>query len=251
MSAKETILQELTHLSHHLGEEAREYVIIGEGNTSARIDSATFFVKASGSNLYTIESSGFVEINKARLLELLKGDPTDQDVTRVLMEARVAPDSAGRPSVETTLHAVLYELTDAQFIGHTHPIAVNVVVGSQYAADIARHIIPDAVVVLGPHMVYVPYVDPGIPLTREVYRQVQVLIKQYAEMPRVIWLQNHGLFALGQSAKQVENVTQMAVKHARVLGGARALGEPHWLSEHDIARLHTRPDEEVRRAKFK
>jgi hypothetical protein len=41
------------------------------------------------------------------------------------------------------------------------------------------------------------------------------------------------------------------VKHARVLTGTYALGGPNFLSEHDISRIHTRPDEEVRRAQFK
>jgi ribulose-5-phosphate 4-epimerase/fuculose-1-phosphate aldolase len=70
-------------------------------------------------------------------------------------------------------------------------------------------------------------------------------------MPRTLWLQNHGVFAFGNTAQQVEHITAMAVKHARIVGAALALGEPHWLSERDIARIHTRPDELLRRAKFK
>lgn len=244
------VLHDLIALSNHLGDEAREYVIIGEGNTSARIDDETFWVKASGANLRTIEATGFVEMRRARVLELLNGNGTDEETTRVLMAARANPRQSGRPSVETVLHAVLYELTGARFIGHTHPIAANIVLCSAYAHEVARHLMPDAVVVCGSHMVYVPYMDPGVPLTRAVYALVGEFIEAHGEMPRVVWLQNHGLFALGQSARQVENVTQMAVKHARVLAGARALGEPHWLSDLDIARLHARPDEAIRRAQF-
>jgi rhamnose utilization protein RhaD (predicted bifunctional aldolase and dehydrogenase) len=251
MSDKESILQELVALSHHLGEEGREYVVVGEGNTSARIDTDTFWIKTSGSYLSTLKPDDFVQVNRRRVLMLLDGGSTDEDVTRALMEARVKPDSAGRPSVETTLHAVLYELTEAQCIGHTHPTAVNIIVCSEYASDITRHLIPDEIVVCGAASVWVPYTDPGVPLTREVYARVKDYIEQHHESPRVIYLQNHGMLALGQSARQVQNVTAMAVKHARVLAGALALGEPHWLSERDVARLHTRPDEEVRRAKFK
>lgn len=247
----DSILQELIALSHHLGDEARDYVIVGEGNTSARIDAETFWIKASGASLRTIDASGFVRVNRARVLELLREGVTDADTTRILLEARVEPTTAGRPSVETVLHAVLYELTDARFIGHTHPVAANIVLCSAFAHEITRHLMPDVVVVCGPHMLYVPYTDPGVPLTRKVYERVCQFRERHGEAPRVLWLQNHGLFALGQTARQVENITHMAVKHARVLAGARALGEPHWLSEADIARLHTRPDEEVRRAQFK
>jgi hypothetical protein len=42
----------------------------------------------------------------------------------------------------------------------------------------------------------------------------------------------------------------MAVKHASVLAGTYALGGPRALDERDIARIHTRPDEEIRRKQF-
>lgn len=249
--SKQQILKELVALSHWLGDEARDLVIIGEGNTSARLDENTFLVKASGTNLGTIDASGFVEIDLARVLQLLDGDVSDDDVTRVLMDSRVRPDQTARPSVETPLHGVLYKLTDAQFIGHTHPVAANQILCSTRAEEIVHNIFPDGVVVLGPYMVFVPYTDPGVMLTREVFNRVTAALQAHGEQPRVIWLQNHGVFALGQTARQVQNITQMAVKHARVLSGVLALGEAHRLSPHDVARLHTRPDEEVRRVKFK
>ena len=47
-----------------------------------------------------------------------------------------------------------------------------------------------------------------------------------AELPdrRTIYLQNHGLAALGPGATQVEGITAMAVKAARILIGTHALG---------------------------
>lgn len=246
----QTTLEQLIALSHHLGEPARDYAIIGEGNTSARADDETFWIKASGAYLQTIEASGFVRVKQARVLELLDRDARDEDVTRALMEARTDPNAA-RPSVETILHAVLYALTDALFIGHTHPPAAVSVLSSARAEDITRQVMPDGIVVCGAHMIFVPYIDPGVPLAREVRQRVTRFIDEYNEMPRTLWLQNHGVFALGNTAQQVEHITAMAVKHARIVGAALALGEPHWLSESDIARIHTRPDELLRRAKFK
>jgi ribulose-5-phosphate 4-epimerase/fuculose-1-phosphate aldolase len=64
-------------------------------------------------------------------------------------------------------------------------------------------------------------------------------------------LQNHGVFALGQTAKEVENITAMAVKNARVLAQTFALGGPRFLEERDVARIHTRPDEVARREIFR
>jgi len=60
-------------------------------------------------------------------------------------------------------------------------------------------------------------------------------------------MQNHGLIALGRTAQQVESITAMAVKAARVLLGTYILGGPHFLAAEAVARIHTRPDELYRR----
>lgn len=250
MPSQQAILRQLVALSHYLGAEGRDYVVVGEGNTSARIDADRFWIKTSGSYLSVLKAADFVQVSRRRVLKLLEGDSGDENLTQVLMAARVKPVSAGRPSIETTLHAVLYELTDAQFIGHTHPIPVNIIVCSEHGPAITRHVIPDEIVVCGAASVWVPYTDPGVPLTREVYARVREFVERHQENPRVIYLQNHGMLALGQSPRQVQNITAMAVKHARVLAGVLSLGDPHWLTETDVSRLHTRPDEQVRRAKF-
>ena len=46
-------LDRLVAMSRGLGDPANDYVILGEGNTSARHDAETFWVKASGSELRT------------------------------------------------------------------------------------------------------------------------------------------------------------------------------------------------------
>ena len=248
---KEMILNELIALSHHLGEEQRELLIIGEGNTSARVDEDSFFVKASGANLRTAGPEGFVQISRSRVLKLFDASATDHDVKRVLTESRVNPTATAHPSVETVLHGALYELTDAQFIGHSHPIAVNAIMCSKNARDIIGHLMPDEIVVCGVASVFVPYTDPGLPLAREISARVKEFQSKWGEQPRTLYLQNHGLFAIGRSALEVQNISAMAVKHARVLGATYAVGGPNFLSESDISRIHTRPDEAVRRAQFK
>ena len=148
--SKQTVLHDLISLSHHLGDEAREYIIIGEGNTSARIDAETFWIKASGQSLGAIGAEGFVAVDLEQLLAMLSGEnAADDAVARGLMAARCDPDSTLRPSVEAILHAALYRLTDARFIGHTHPIAVNAVLCSQRAQDITLQLMPDVIVVCG------------------------------------------------------------------------------------------------------
>lgn len=250
MQSKESLRDELLALSHHLGEENRDYVIIGEGNTSARIGDGTFWIKASGSSLGTLQREQLVQVDCGRVVSAIRAGCDDEHVRRALSEARVNPNAAW-PSIETFFHGLLYELTDAQFIGHTHPVAVCSVLCSHRAEDITRHIMPDVIIVCGLHSVFVPYVDVGATLSQEIDARVRTFIETHGEPPRVIYLQNHGLIALGQTARQVQNITAMAVKHAHVMVATYALGGPQFLPEHHNTRIHTRPDEEVRRVQFK
>lgn len=61
-------------------------------------------------------------------------------------------------------------------------------------------------------------------------------------------MQNHGFIGLGHFAKEVINITKMSVKAARVIAGTFAMGGPRFLTEDDIRRIHTRPDELYRRS---
>jgi rhamnose utilization protein RhaD (predicted bifunctional aldolase and dehydrogenase) len=241
---------ELLALSHHLGEEWREYAIIGEGNTSARTDSGTMLIKASGSSLRTLEPGQIVEVDARRVTAAVNQDLDDAGIKRALGESRVDPASPW-PSIETFFHALLYEITDATFIGHTHPVAVNALLCSQRAEDLARHIMPDVIVVCGLRAVFVPYVDPGLALSREIGARTRAFIAAHGEAPRTLYLQNHGLIALGQSVRQVQNITAMAVKNARGLAATYAAGGPRFLDEGDNLRIETRPDEDVRRQQFR
>ena len=249
---KEQVADALIVLSHWLGEPTRDLAIIGEGNTSARIGEHTILIKASGSNLGSIQRNQLVEVDRRIVLAAIEaGKASDAEVKQTLQACRVDQANAAQPSIETFFHTLMYDLTDAQFVGHTHPIAVNMLLCSKNATDITQHIMPDVIIVCGPGAVFVPYMDPGIPLAREIAARIKLYQQEWGEHPRTIYLQNHGLIALGTSPKQVQNVTAMAVKHARVLAATYALGGPNFLSAQVRARIHTRPDEDVRRVQFK
>ena len=214
-------VDQLVALSNRIGDPARDYVILGEGNTSARADADTLWVKASGAELRTAGPQHFVRVRIAPVLEMLEaGEIDDGAVKRGLAGAKVDAEAAGHPSVETLLHAVCLQLQGVAFVAHTHPTAVNSVTCSNAFEDALRApLFPDQVVVCGTAPVVVPYVDPGIPLARELHRRVQEFLREHGEAPRTIYLQNHGLVALGASATQVEGITAMAVKAARILIG--------------------------------
>ena len=65
------ILETLLELSHVLGEENRQLAILGEGNTSAKIDEEIFLVKASGSCLQTLAKDDLVTCRCGALLPML------------------------------------------------------------------------------------------------------------------------------------------------------------------------------------
>jgi rhamnose utilization protein RhaD (predicted bifunctional aldolase and dehydrogenase) len=251
MSSQEVLAQLIT-MSRHLGDPALDYAILGEGNSSAQIDGDTFWVKASGAEMRTIEGSGFVQVRFEPVLALLAQEGVDDLAVKATLEAaRADPAATARPSVETVLHAIALQLQGVRFVGHTHPTAVNAVLCSQKVEEaIAGRLFPDEIVYCGLAPVYIPYIDPGVPLARTFRAAIDRYLDEYRENPKVVLMQNHGLIALGKTAPEVENITAMYVKTCRVILGAYALGGPHFMSQQAVDRIHTRPDEQYRRQEW-
>jgi rhamnose utilization protein RhaD (predicted bifunctional aldolase and dehydrogenase) len=244
----ETVLQQLVDMSRYLGVPDRGYVILGEGNTSARVDDDVFYVKASGFMLGAIDAGGFVAVSKSKVLEILD-DPAADDaaVTKVLKDALADKSETRRPSVETMFHAALLNYPEIKFVGHTHPTHTNMLLCSERAEEAAAgRICPDHIVVMGHKSVYVPYVDPGLVLAREIRDRVRQYIDEEGVLPRAIMMQGHGLIALGDSPKAVTNITDMAEKISKIMVGTYALGGPRFMPPKDIDRIYTRPDEKYR-----
>ena len=246
------VLSQLVSMSRNLGDPALDYAILGEGNSSARVDGDTFWVKASGAELRTMGPEGFVQVRFEGVLLLLDtGGLNDDQVKAGLEEARVDPDISTRPSVETVLHAQALQLPGVNFVGHTHPTVINALLCARDVEEaIAGRLFPDEIVYCGVAPVYVPYTDPGVPLARMVRDLMHRYMDSHGEVPKVVLMQNHGLIALGNTAGQVENITAMAVKAARVLLGTFALGGPRFMTAEAVARIHTRPDEQFRRLEW-
>lgn len=240
-------LAQLLALSHGLGREDRRLAILGEGNTSIRVDAETFLVKSSGSNLATLSALGVTACRQSDLLALLDQKRlSDSAIDDALLAARVDA-SARKPSVEAVFHAYLLTLPGVNCVGHTHPVAVNQVLCSGYARTFARRrLCPDEIVCCGVESVFVPYTDPGLPLAQAIRAAVRAYIKRLARPPRVILLENHGLIALGATPEAVTASTLMAVKAAEILVGAVTLGGPRFLSPAQVARIAGRPDEHYR-----
>ena len=240
-------IAELLRLSHEVGSPALRMAILGEGNTSIRLTDETFVVKASGCTLATLGEDGLVECRFDRLLPLLEREGlTDAEVDQALLDARVDP-AAHKPSVEALFHAWLLGLPGVAAVGHCHSIAVNQVLCSPRAEDLARRrIFPDEIVCCGTESVFVPYVDPGLALAQAIRRETLALVARTSRAPRVILLANHGIIAVGPSPAAVLASLQMAEKAAAILVGAAALGGPVFLTSAQVERIAGRPDEHYR-----
>lgn len=227
---KSQILLELVGMSAVLGRPENDYVILGQGNTSARVSDESFYVKASGSHLAKSATESFVEVRFEDILKILEnGSLTDADVRSILAEAR-EDKSARMPSIETVFHAYLLSLPGVLFVGHTHPTDVNTILCSNAARELVEsRIFPDEAIYCGLRPLYVPYADPGVSLARAIRGSVEDYIKSDGCAPKVILLQNHGMIALGETSEEVTWATAMWARNAKVLIGAYSLGGIHTL----------------------
>lgn len=247
MTKKPTRSEELIRLSRWLGDPAHDCAILGEGNTSTRVSDDSFLVKASGMELATIDESGFVEISFSRALAMLDRHVDDTAVRELLMAAKTDTASPLRPSVETALHAVCLSAPGVDFVGHSHPTAINAITCSKRFEELLSVcLFPDQIVVCGAHPLLVPYVDPGVPLAVELRDRLSIYQQTHATTPKAIYLQNHGFIALGKSVKQVQAITLMAIKTARILAGAIAVGGVRGMDSADVQRIDGRSDEHYR-----
>lgn len=241
-------IDEIVDLTRRAGAPDQGFAILAEGNTSLRTAPGRMLVKATGSSMGDAEAASFVEVDLPMYWDAIDDGPIDDGHVQALF-ARATLWGEGRPSVESVLHAVCQRLDGVDAVVHTHPVPVNALLCSDRAELLTGGaLFPDQIVVLGRHPLLIPYVDPGLPLARAVANALVAHIERHGERPRVIYLRNHGVFALAGSAEEALSITEMTVKCARVLNGALAVGEPVFLSEEHAARIDTRPDELLRRA---
>jgi len=245
-------LAALLKLSHDLGAPEQHLAILGEGNTSVRLSGSQFAIKASGCNLASLTQSDVTTCESQKILDLLDAkQTTDAVVDQSLFGSRLNPKSK-KPSVESIFHAWLLTLDGVEFVGHTHPVGVNQILCSPRARDFAeRRIFPDEVVCCGPQSVFVPYVDPGLVLAREIRDRTQSFVTKFNTVPRLILLQNHGVIALGSTPNAVLAATLMAAKAAEIFAGAAAIGGPNFMTDAQVARIASRVDEAHRQRELK
>jgi len=209
-------IQELIEISQFYGKQ-KDFVIAGGGNTSYK-DENHIYIKASGHSLATIGEDGFAQLDR-KGLQLIAGKTYSEDVMERenqikndLLNSRVHPEKGQRPSVETSLH----DLIAFRFVVHTHSTKVNGLMCSTNAERLTT-------VLFGDTVVYVPYVDPGYILYKEVETRINAFRARTGKEPKVILLQNHGIFVAADTTDEIREIYTEVIS---LLDGAIGEVEP-------------------------
>jgi rhamnose utilization protein RhaD (predicted bifunctional aldolase and dehydrogenase) len=172
------------------------------GNTSVKTEDDTLWVKASGLQLKdALNENVFVPLRLSavrRRIEAGEDEPAKPEVLRGTL----------RPSIETSLHALLPH----KFVSHTHSVA-----GIAFAAaKDGRERIAPRLEGLAWH--WIPYVMPGVPLTRAV---AQAMAEKPAD---VLVLKNHGIVYGAETVEGLEELHREL--EARLALPAAPAGKP-------------------------
>jgi len=213
-----TPLEQFIEMSRYAGERF-DMVQAGGGNASIKLDEKTMLIKASGGLLSETEPGrGYVKVDYREVLAIM-GSPIatrtrergkrDELLARRVKEAVLY--SAGRPSIELFLHALL-----DKFTLHVHPIAVNALACRREWESELRGLADEAL--------FVQYRTPGIELALGLKSSMNRFIDRHGKKPEVIFLQNHGLIVTSGKYKTlapaVERVLVKAERRAGIDLGA-------------------------------
>ncbi|MDO8927715.1 MAG: class II aldolase/adducin family protein, partial [Bacteroidota bacterium] len=179
-------IQELIEVSQFYGSK-KDFVIAGGGNTSYK-DDERIYVKASGVSLATIDENGFAVLDRKLMKAISEKTYSENVMEREnqikhdLLNARFNPEKGLRPSVEASLH----NLIAFRFVVHTHSTKVNGLMCGNAVEKLTAEL-------FGSEVVYVPYVDPGYILFKEVETRITAFREKTGKEPQIILLQNHGI----------------------------------------------------------
>jgi rhamnulose-1-phosphate aldolase/alcohol dehydrogenase len=198
-------LGQLVLRSNLLGAD-RAVANFGGGNTSVKareLDHSgheidVLWVKGSGSDLATMDASGFTGLRLAEILPLFEREAmSDEEMVAHLARCQLDP-AMPRASIETLLHAFV----QAPHVDHTHPDAINAIAGAADGEALAR-------ACFGDEVAWIEYIRPGFTLARQVGEAIRA-----DERVRVVILAKHGLVTWGDSAEESYRATIDAINRA-------------------------------------
>ena len=219
-------LADMLKISHGVGRDPR-LVQGGGGNTSVKTgDGSKMYIKASGTALGEMaEGRGYrlvdvpacVGILEDEEIKALERTPREAAVLQRLVDACL-DDLPGRPSVETSLHAIL-----DRCVVHTHPSVIN---GLLCATD-GPKALEAPVRRMDPPYLYIEFCGAGYSLGVRMYDELKAYRQKHGRLPEAIFLGNHGLFVTAKDADSALQITSdifdAVEKHVAALAGDTTL----------------------------
>jgi|HigsolmetaAR201D_1030396.scaffolds.fasta_scaffold06277_5 Uncharacterized conserved protein len=192
----------LEALSRKLGQDPF-LVQAGGGNTSLK-DGGTLWIKASGKWMVRAgEEEMFLPVP---LDEVHACVDRGVDYTE---EQRTASGAVLRPSVETTMHAVLPQ----RVVIHVHSVNTLVWAVQPEGPEQLRKRLD------GLRWEWIPYVHPGVPLARRIRESL-------VSRPDVLVLENHGLVVAGETCEAAEELLSDVEQRLRLPARPARPGDP-------------------------
>jgi rhamnose utilization protein RhaD (predicted bifunctional aldolase and dehydrogenase)/NAD(P)-dependent dehydrogenase (short-subunit alcohol dehydrogenase family) len=188
-------IDDLIKISQMYGRDNR-FVIAGGGNTSYK-NKDRLWIKASGFSLATITEDGFALLDRVKLnlmsdkVYSSNASEREEQVKRDLEKATLTKGK--RPSVETSMHNII----NYAFVVHLHPTLINGLMCSQNAKT-------ELLKLFGKEVIYVEYTDPGYVLFKKVNDKIEEYRQRFGKEPKVIWLQNHGIFVAADGIEEIQ-----------------------------------------------
>lgn len=190
-------LTDVAALSRWFGSNP-EYVFLGGGNTSFKTDD-TLYIKPSGTTLASIQPNDFSAVDRSALQSVFTAElPEDvwerEAAVKEIMMLAVRPIGSGRPSVESPVHDVI----EFPYVFHLHPTLVNGLTCAQDGEAACAKLFPDAL--------WVEFVKPGYTLSTVVSERLAAAKESRGCQPKVVFLQNHGVFVGGDTLEEIRSV---------------------------------------------
>lgn len=191
-------ISKLVEISHFYGRN-KDYVIAGGGNTSFK-NSFNIWVKASGTTLADIDENGFVGLSRQSLNKIKEKvypqNPSErEEQVKKDLEKAITSQKHLRPSVETSMH----EIIEYPYVVHTHPCLVNALMCSKNSESLTKEIFGDV-------SIYIEYTDPGYTLFKKVWEKLLQYKSNFGVSPKIIFLQNHGVFVAADSVEEIKEI---------------------------------------------
>lgn len=227
-------ITELLELTRALAEHPARLALWNEGSGALRVSADRLAVTPRGAMFSRMNAQDLFELDAAKLLELAAADALPEDA----IQDAVLHAGPGAPSVDALLYGYLLSFENVRLCVHVHPVEVDQITASPRARQFSdRRTLPHEVIACGSASLLVPYADPGLPIAREVQRRMVLWRDRYKVTPKLVLIQNHGMFVLGATREDILHTIEMTIKAAQTFIGAAMLGGPVFLTPTNVSQI--------------